>query len=224
MLGTPRSPTWYPAHAIVVCVGAIGKSPGPANGTERRALATSQLTEVVIKPTTGLLPSRLNELWSYRQVFEFLVWRDIKVRYAQTALGGVWMLFQPLALMLVYTFAFSHLARVTIPGIPYPVFALAGLTLWIFVSRSVALGSDSVLTNIALVTKTACPRILIPLAAVVSVFVDFLVALALFFVISAVYGIFPTWRVVFVPPLLFIGVRAHVRPLPLPLGDERALS
>jgi lipopolysaccharide transport system permease protein len=167
-------------------------------------LATSQLTDVVIRPTTGLLPSRLGELWSYRQVFEFLVWRDIKVRYAQTALGGVWMVFQPLALMLVYTYAFSHLAKVTIPGIPYPVFALAGLTLWIFVSRSVLLGSESVLANIALVTKTACPRILIPLAAVVSVFVDFLVALGLFFVISAAYGIFPTWRIIFVPPLLFI--------------------
>ena len=96
------------------------------------------------------------------------------------------------------------LAKVTIPGIPYPVFALAGLTLWIFVSRGVLTGSESLLANIALVTKTACPRILIPLAAVVSIFVDFLVALALFFVISAVYGFFPTWRVVFVPPLLFV--------------------
>jgi lipopolysaccharide transport system permease protein len=148
------------------------------------------------------LPSRLDELWSYRQVFGLLVWRDIKVRYAQTALGGAWMVFQPLALMLVYTFAFSHLAKVSIPGLPYPVFALSGLVLWIFVSRSVLTGSESLLTNIALVTKTACPRILIPLAAVVSVFVDFLVALALFFVIAALYGIYPSWHVIFVPFLL----------------------
>jgi lipopolysaccharide transport system permease protein len=165
-------------------------------------MASSPLTDVVIKPTTGPLPARLDELWSYRQVFGLLVWRDIKVRYAQTALGGAWMVFQPLALMLVYTFAFSHLAKVSIPGLPYPVFALSGLVLWIFVSRSVLTGSESLLTNIALVTKTACPRILIPLAAVVSVFVDFLVALALFFVIASLYGIYPSWHVVFVPFLL----------------------
>jgi lipopolysaccharide transport system permease protein len=158
---------------------------------------------VVIEPTTGPLPPRLNELWGYRELFSLLVWRDIKVRYAQTVLGGAWMVFQPLALMLVYTFAFSHLAKVSVPGTPYPVFALAGLTLWIFVSRGVFLGSDSLVANIPLVTKTACPRVLIPLAAVVSVFVDFLVALGLFLVISACYGIFPTWRILFVPPLLF---------------------
>ncbi len=167
-------------------------------------MASSPLTEVVIRPTTGPLPSRLDELWRYREVFAFLVWRDIKVRYAQTTLGWAWMVFQPLALMLVYTFAFSHLAKVSIPGIPYPVFALSGLTLWIFVSRSVITGSESLLANIALITKTACPRILIPLAAVVSIFVDFLVALFLFFVISAFYGFFPTWRVVAVPLLLFV--------------------
>ena len=112
------------------------------------------------------------------------MWRDIKVRYAQTKLGLVWMLFQPLALLLVYTFAFSHLAKVTIPGIPYPVFALSGLTLWIFVSRATLTGSESLLANITIVTKTPAPRILIPLAAIVSVLVDFLVSFALFFVIS----------------------------------------
>jgi lipopolysaccharide transport system permease protein len=146
----------------------------------------------------------LGELWGYRELFGYLVWRDIKVRYAQTALGAAWMVFQPLALMLVYTFAFSHLAKVSIPGIPYPLFALAGLTLWIFVSRSVLLGSESLIVNIPLVTKTSCPRILIPLAAVVSVFVDFLVALLLFLVFAAFYDKFPNWHIVFVPPLLLV--------------------
>jgi lipopolysaccharide transport system permease protein len=159
-------------------------------------------TTVVIKPTTGLLPPRLNELWAYRELFLILVWRDIKVRYAQTKLGLAWMLFQPLAMMLVYTFAFSHLARVSIPNVPYPVFALAGLTMWIFASRAVVTGAESVISNIQLVTKTAAPRIILPLAANVSVIVDFLVSLVLFFIISAGYGFFPTWRVVFVVPLL----------------------
>lgn len=159
---------------------------------------------VVIRPTTGPIPPRLNELWAYRELFAILVWRDIKVRYAQTKLGLAWMVFQPLAMMLVYTFAFSHLARVSIPHIPYPVFALAGLSLWIFASRAVVTGSDSLVANLTLVTKTSAPRILLPLAANVSVLVDFAISLVLFFAISAAYGFFPTWRVVFVVPLLVV--------------------
>jgi lipopolysaccharide transport system permease protein len=158
----------------------------------------------VIRPATGRSWIRLDELWHYRELFVFLVWRDIKVRYAQTALGAAWMVFQPLAMMLVYTFAFSHLAKVNIPGIPYPLFALSGLTLWIFVSRGVMLGSDSLVSNIPIVTKTSSPRLLIPLAAVVSVFVDFLIALGLFLVIAGVYGRSPSWRFLFVGPLLCV--------------------
>jgi lipopolysaccharide transport system permease protein len=157
---------------------------------------------IVIEPTSGRLPSRLDELWSYRELFGFLVWRDIKVRYAQTVLGGIWMVFQPLAMMLVYTFAFAYLLRSKIPGVPYTLYALSGLTLWIFVSRALFTGSESLITNLSLVTKTSCPRLLIPLAAVVSVFVDFLVALGLFLVLAAVYGRYPTWRFVFVPLIL----------------------
>jgi lipopolysaccharide transport system permease protein len=161
-------------------------------------------TVTLIRPTTGRIPIDVRELWRHRELFTFLVWRDIKVRYAQTALGAAWMVFQPLAMMLVYTFAFSHLARVNIPGVPYPLFALAGLTLWIFVSRGVMLGSDSLVSNLTIVTKTAAPRILIPLAAVVSVFVDFVIALTLFLIISALYGRHPTWRFAFVPLLLLV--------------------
>jgi len=161
-------------------------------------------TVTVIRPTAGRALIRLDELWRYRELFAFLVWRDIKVRYAQTALGAAWMVFQPLAMMLVYTFAFSHLAKVNIPGIPYPLFALSGLTLWIFVSRGVTLGSDSLVSNIPIVTKTSSPRLLIPLAAVVSVFVDFLIALVLFLAIAGVYGRHPSWRFAFVPPLLLV--------------------
>jgi len=157
---------------------------------------------VVIRPTSGPVPPRLDELWSFRELFAILVWRDIKVRYAQTKLGFAWMLFQPLALLLVYTFAFSHLARVTIPGIPYPVFALSGLTLWIFVSRATLTGSESLVMNIAVVTKTPAPRILIPLAANVSVLVDYFVSFVLFVIIAALYGFYPTWEIVFTLPLL----------------------
>lgn len=156
----------------------------------------------VIEPTLRRVPLRPSELWRYRELFLFLVWRDIKVRYAQTFLGGAWMVFQPLAMMLVYTFAFGYLARVNIPDVPYPLFALAGLTLWIFISRGLTLGADSLIHNIPIVTKTSSPRVIIPLAAVVAVLVDFAIALVLFLVIAAGYGRYPTWRFAFVPPLL----------------------
>jgi lipopolysaccharide transport system permease protein len=161
-------------------------------------------TVKVIRPTKGRIPIRPGELWRYRELFAFLVWRDIKVRYAQTALGAAWMVFQPLAMMLVYTFAFSHLARVNVPGTPYPLFALSGLTLWIFVSRGVTMGSDSLVSNIPIVTKTSSPRLLIPLAAVVSVFVDFIIALVIFLVMAGIYGRHPSWHFIAVPPLLVV--------------------
>jgi lipopolysaccharide transport system permease protein len=162
----------------------------------------SPVAVTVIEPSRRTIPLGPHELWRFRELFVFLVWRDIKVRYAQTALGAAWMVFQPLAMLLVYTFAFGHLAKVTIPDVPYPLFALAGLTLWIFVSRGVMLGSDSLIHNIPIVTKTSSPRMLIPVAAVVAVLVDFLIALALFLVIAATYGRYPTWRFAFFPPLL----------------------
>jgi lipopolysaccharide transport system permease protein len=160
----------------------------------------------LIRPSSGRVLPRLSEFWKYRELFFFLVWRDIKVRYAQTALGAVWMVFQPLAMMLVYTFAFGHLAKVNVPGYPYPLFALAGLTLWIFVSRGVMMGADSLIHNIPIVTKTSAPRLIIPIATVVAVLVDFVIALVLFLVISAMYGRYPTWRFAFVPPLLLAAV------------------
>ena len=158
----------------------------------------------VIRPSSRRLAVSVAELWAYRELFLFLVWRDIKVRYAQTALGAAWMVFQPLAMMLVYTFAFSHLARVNIPGTPYPLFALSGLTLWIFVSRATMLGSDSLVHNIPIVTKTSSPRFVIPLAAVVATFVDFMIALTLFLAMSGVYGRAPSWHIVFVPLILLV--------------------
>ena len=172
--------------------------------TSAAAPTSSAVETIVIRPTRGLLPPRLGDVWRNRELFWILVWRDVKVRYAQTTLGAAWMLFQPLALMLVYTFAFGHLAKVKTPGIPYPVFALSGLVLWIFVSRATLMGSESLIVNMPLITKTSCPRILIPIAAVFSVFADFLVAIVLYVILAAFYGVAPGWHVVFVPPLLLV--------------------
>lgn len=158
----------------------------------------------IIRPTRGFMPPRLGELWHYRELCAFLVWRDIKVRYAQTFLGAAWTFFQPLAMMLVFTFAFSRLGQIFTNDVPYPVFALSGLAVWTFVSRGVFQGSTSLVTNQPLVTKTSCPRILIPLAAVISMLLDFVISFALFVVLAAAYGLFPSWRYVFVLPLLAV--------------------
>lgn len=158
----------------------------------------------VIQPTRGLLPTRLRELWAYRELFYFLNWRDIKVRYAQTFLGAVWTLFQPLAMMLVFTYAFSRIGNIYTNGVPYPVFALSGLALWIFVSRAVFQGSTSLVTNQQLVTKTSCPRILIPLSGVSTMLLDFVISSVLFVVVALGYGVDPSLRNLAVVPILLV--------------------
>ena len=168
--------------------------------------AAAPAARVVIRPTSGLLPPRLKELWQYRELFAFLVWRDIKVRYAQTLLGAFWTLFQPLAMMLVFAYAFAKLANIDTGDVPYPLFALSGLALWLFVSRGVLAGATSLVANIPLVTKTSSPRIIIPLAAVASAFIDLLIGLGLFFVFALAYGELPTWRYAFAPLLILLVV------------------
>jgi homopolymeric O-antigen transport system permease protein len=163
---------------------------------------TTEAQTIVIQPTRGPVPPRLSELWHYRELFGFLVWRDLKVRYAQTVIGGAWTIFQPLAMMGVYTYAFTQLTRVTTGGVPYVLYALSGLTLWTFVSRALFAGTMSLVSEIAIVTKTAAPRLLVPMAATTSMLVDFAITLALFIVFDAGYGRLPDWRFAFVLPLL----------------------
>src|SRR5262249_31801747 len=137
-------------------------------------------TVTIIRPTRGMVAPRLVDLWTYRELLTFLIWREIKVRYAQTLLGGIWTVFQPLALMLVYTYAFTQLARVDTGTVPYVLFALSGLTIWNFMSRAVFQGASSLVLDMPIVTKTAAPRLLIPFAAVSSMVVDFVVTFGLF--------------------------------------------
>ncbi|MBA2461683.1 MAG: ABC transporter permease [Actinobacteria bacterium] len=143
-------------------------------------------------------------MWAARDLFYFLVWRDIKVRYAQTALGAFWTLFQPLGMMLVFTYAFARLADIDTGTVPYPVFALSGLALWLFISRAVMLGASSLVSNVPLVTKTSCPRIVIVLASIVPPLLDFVISISLFLLVAGLYGIFPSWKFVLVPPILLL--------------------
>jgi lipopolysaccharide transport system permease protein len=161
---------------------------------------------VVIRPKRGLALPSPRELWQYRELLYFLAWRDVKVRYAQTLLGSAWAIFQPIALMLVLTFAFRKLANIQTESVAYPVFALAGIVFWTFFSRAVTQGSDSLVANSALLTRIYCPRLLIPIAVIFSGIVDFVLGLAVFVCVGAAYGYYPTWRLALLAPLFLLGL------------------
>ena len=161
--------------------------------------------KIVIRQRRGYVLPDPRELWHYRELVYFLAWRDIKVRYAQTALGVLWTLIQPVALMIVFTYAFSRLGNVRTEGVPYPLFALAGLTFWIPFARAVTQGSDSLVENAPLLTKIYCPRMLIPISTIVSALVDLALSLVLFIVLASLYDYYPTWRLALLLPVVVLG-------------------
>jgi lipopolysaccharide transport system permease protein len=159
----------------------------------------------VIRQRRGFALPDVGELWHYRELVYFLAWRDVKVRYAQTLLGAAWTLLQPLALMLLFTYAFTRVGSVETGSVPYPVFALAGLTFWTFFARAVTQGSDSLVQNASLVTKVYCPRMLIPISTIVAALVDLALSLVLLLCFAAAYEYYPTWRLLLLPAVLFLG-------------------
>ena len=147
-----------------------------------------------------------NELWEYRQLFFFLAWRDIKIRYKQTILGGLWAIIQPLSAMVVFSLFFGKLAKMPSDGVPYPVFSFAALVPWQFFANSVSQSSQSLVSNAAIITKIYFPRIVIPCAAVLSGIVDFLIAFAVLLGIMFYFGIVPTLNVIFLPAFFLLAL------------------
>src|SRR5580698_4492714 len=129
------------------------------------------ITRVV--PSTGWLNLDLPALWAHRELLYFLVWREIKVRYKQTALGALWALLQPLLTMPIFTLFFGRLAKMPSDGIPYPIFAFSGLVPWTFFANALTLSSNSMVNSANLITKVYFPRLTIPVASVLSGVVDF---------------------------------------------------
>ena len=136
--------------------------------------------ELTIRPRKGWQAVDFTEIYLYRELLAFLIWRDIKIRYRQTLLGGLWAILQPFITMLVFTFIFNRMAGVKSDGPPYPLFAYAGLAPWIFFSTSVTQASNSLLANHQLVSKVYFPRIFIPLGAIGALLLDLLLSLSLF--------------------------------------------
>jgi lipopolysaccharide transport system permease protein len=147
--------------------------------------------EYVIRPERKL-HSNWREVWAFRELFYFLAWRDVKVRYKQTLVGASWAIFQPFVMMVVFTVFFNHLAGISAgDDVPYPVFVYSGLLFWNLFTQTVSRASDSLVNNQAVVTKVYFPRLILPLSAPVVSFADFLAALVIFAGMLVYYGILP---------------------------------
>ena len=161
---------------------------------------------VQIKPRKGWLHLDLGIIWSYRELIYFLVWRDLKVRYRQTAIGAGWVLLQPLLTMVLLTVVFGKLAKVPSDGLPYPIFSLAALLPWTMFSNSLSRGSESIVGNANLVTKVYFPRLILPLSGVLSPLVDFAVAFVVLIGMMIWYGIPPQANIVTLPLFILLSV------------------
>lgn len=159
---------------------------------------------VVIQPTGNWRLVSLKDLWAYRELLFFLTWRDVKVRYKQTALGAAWAILQPLFMMIIFTIFFGRLAGVDSVGIPYPLFAFAGLVPWTFFSNAITASGNSLVGSANLITKVYFPRLIVPAAAMLAGLVDFALAFLLFIVLMIYYGVTPTVQVLFLPVLILM--------------------
>lgn len=157
-------------------------------------------TPIVIQPSAGWAPLRLAELWEYRELLYFFVWRDIKVRYKQTALGVAWAVLQPLLAMFVFSLFFGRLARMDSDGLPYPLFNLAGLVPWMFFQHGLSEGANSVVGSRDLITKVYFPRVVVPLAPVLAGLVDLAIGIVLLVVVMSTYGVLPQLRALLLLP------------------------
>ena len=159
---------------------------------------------VVIQPTKRWSLLSFKDIWAYRELLFFLTWRDVKVRYKQTALGAAWAILQPLFMMIIFTIFFGRLAGVDSAGVPYPIFALAGLVPWTFFSNTITASGNSLVGSAHLITKVYFPRLIVPAAAMLAGLVDFVLAFGLLIVLMFYYRVPLTTQVLFLPALVLL--------------------
>jgi lipopolysaccharide transport system permease protein len=163
-----------------------------------------------IAPSKGWVSLKLKELWEYRELLHFLIWRDLKVRYKQTALGAAWAIIQPFFTMVVFSLFFGRLAKVPSDNIPYPIFSFAALVPWTFFANGLTQSSNSLVGSANLITKVYFPRLTIPIASVLSGIVDFVIAFGVLLVMMVYYGIAPTLNVLWLPLFLLLALIASL--------------
>ncbi len=179
--------------------------PRDASGLPPGSPERPPLPHVVIGPSRGWVRLNLSDLWQYRELLYFLVWRDVKVRYKQTAVGAVWAILQPLLLALLFTLVFSRVGKLEPPGgVPYIAFAYAGLLPWLLFVTALTDSSQSLVKDKDLITKVYFPRLAVPLATILAALVDFFVASTVMVAIMAYYQLVPGIAILTLP--LFIGL------------------
>src|SRR6266498_3418449 len=164
------------------------------------------LPTFLIRPATGWTAIGFKELWDYRELLYFLTWRDVKVRYKQTALGAAWAIIQPVFMMAVFSLFFGRLAKVPSDGIPYPIFAFCALLPWQLFAHALTESSNSLVANERMLTKVYFPRLIVPIAAVLGGVVDFAVAFVILLGMMAYYKIVPTWAIVTIPAFILLAI------------------
>jgi len=159
---------------------------------------------IVIEPSKSWVAINLRDFWAYRELLYFLTWRDVKVRYKQTLLGAAWAIIQPLFAMLIFTLFFGKLAKIPSDGIPYPLFAYAGLLPWTFFSNAVTNSGNSLVGSANLITKVYFPRMVIPAAAVLAGLVDFFFAFLILIALMLYYRVSPSISLLILPILMIV--------------------
>jgi lipopolysaccharide transport system permease protein len=207
----------------VSCEPPLGakETPGLAELLPQRGVVT------VLEPRRGWQLLNLRELWRYRELLYFLVWRDVKVRYKQTALGAAWAVLQPFINMVIFSLFFSRMTGAADPNVPYPLYVFAGFLSWTFFANAVSAAGQSVVNCDKLVTKVYFPRLIIPMGAVGAGLVDFSIAFVMLLGIMLFYGVVPAWGMLLVPlmtiglVLLAVGVGSLLAALTVKYRDFR---
>ena len=150
------------------------------------------------------------DLWNYRELFYFLAWRDILVRYKQTVIGIAWALIRPFLTMIVFTVVFGNLAKLPSEGVPYPILVFAAMLPWQFFANSLSESSNSLIVNANLVSKVYFPRLIVPASAVIVSFVDFLISGMILLALMAWYNFVPSWRIITIPLFILIAFLAAI--------------
>jgi lipopolysaccharide transport system permease protein len=179
-------------------------------GTMDRQHEVLAPTPIVIRPSSGWVPLKLGDLWEYRELLYFLVWRDLKVRYKQTVLGIAWVVLQPSFITLAFSIFFGRLARVPSDGIPYPLFAFCGLLPWQLFVHALANSGNSLIANERLITKVYFPRLVVPLSAALSGLVDFIFGFVVLAGLMAYYGVVPRVALWAVPGFVLMAMATAV--------------
>src|SRR5579859_2462685 len=159
-----------------------------------------------IEPPRGLFHLRLGELWAYRELLYFFVWRDVKIRYKQTAIGVLWVILQPLLTMLVFTLFFGRLAKLPSEGLPYPVFYFAAIVQWMYFNYALENATNVVVENQRMITKVYFPRLVLPFSSVLSGLVDFAIGFVVLFGVAFYYGVRPGATAFLLPLFLLLAV------------------